>query len=49
MLDLLLELNHTRYAEEVAAGLHDKKQGAKGKARQKVSQQPSMLPAGESG
>jgi len=25
ILDLLLELNHARYAEEVAAGLHDKK------------------------
>ena len=25
LLDLLLELNHERYAEEVAAGLHDKK------------------------
>jgi len=48
VLDRLLELNHKRYAEEVAAGLHDKKKGAKkGKARQKVSQQPSMLPAAE--
>ncbi len=25
LLDRLLELNHQRYAEEVAAGLHDKK------------------------
>jgi len=25
ILDRLLELNHARYAEEVAAGLHDKK------------------------
>ena len=25
ILDRLLELNHQRYAEEVAAGLHDKK------------------------
>lgn len=31
ILDRLLELNHERYAEEVAAGLHDKK-GRKGKA-----------------
>lgn len=46
VLDRLLELNHQRYAEEVAAGLHDKK-GAKGKARQKLSQQPPMLPAEE--
>jgi hypothetical protein len=30
LLDRLLELNHKRYAEEVAAGLHDKKQ-AKGR------------------
>jgi hypothetical protein len=48
MLDLLLELNHQRYAEEVAAGLHDKKRATKGKARQKVSQQATMLPPGES-
>ncbi|MFB1490416.1 MULTISPECIES: type IIL restriction-modification enzyme MmeI [unclassified Thiocapsa] len=27
VLDRLLELNHQRYAEEVAAGLHDKKAG----------------------
>jgi hypothetical protein len=25
ILDRILELNHTRYAEEIAAGLHDKK------------------------
>ena len=30
VLDRLLQLNHERYAEEVAAGLHDK--GKKGKA-----------------
>lgn len=47
VLDRLLELNHQRYAEEVAAGLHDKKKGAKGKARQKVSQQATMLPTEE--
>ena len=28
VLDRLLELNHRRYAEEVAAGLHDKKRAA---------------------
>ncbi|WP_344861604.1 type IIL restriction-modification enzyme MmeI [Amycolatopsis ultiminotia] len=28
ILDSLLELNHERYAEEVAQGLHDKKKGA---------------------
>jgi len=27
VLDRLLELNHQRYAEEVAAGLHEKKSG----------------------
>ncbi len=47
VLDRLLELNHQRYAEEVAAGLHDKKKGAKAKARQNLSQQPTMLPPGE--
>lgn len=34
LLDRLLELNHERYAAEVAAGLHDKK---KGKAKPKRS------------
>lgn len=29
MVDLLLELNHQRYAEEVAQGLHDKKSAKK--------------------
>jgi hypothetical protein len=29
MVDLLLELNHARYAEEVAAGLHDKRKSAR--------------------
>jgi hypothetical protein len=33
ILDRLLELNHARYAEEVAAGLHDKKKGRKAAAR----------------
>ena len=51
VLDRLLQLNHERYAEEVAAGLHDK--GAKKKtktaktkkAKSKASptQQPSMI------
>lgn len=36
ILDRLLELNHERYAEEVAQGLHDKKKGAK---KPKVQQQ----------
>jgi len=34
VLDRLLELNHRRYAEEVAAGLHDKKKGG-GKTRRR--------------
>ena len=36
ILDRLLELNHERYAEEVAQGLHDKKKGAR---KPKVQQQ----------
>ncbi|MBM7489145.1 hypothetical protein JOD64_000367 [Micromonospora luteifusca] len=32
ILDRLLELNHQRYAEENAKGLHDKKAGRKGKS-----------------
>jgi hypothetical protein len=41
ILDRLLELNHLRYAEEVAAGLHDKKKPA-GK-RWKVAQQGELF------
>jgi hypothetical protein len=41
VLDRLLELNHQRYAEEVAQGLHDKK-GKSKKAKGKTSKkQPS--------
>lgn len=40
VLDRLLELNHQRYAEEVAAGLHEtgkaKKKGASGKGSKKA-------------
>lgn len=32
ILDRLLELNHQRYAEEVAKGLHDKKKAGRGKS-----------------
>ncbi len=32
ILDRLLELNHERYSEEVAQGLHDKKRGVRVKA-----------------
>jgi hypothetical protein len=32
ILDRLLELNHERYAEEVAKGLHDKKKAGRGKS-----------------
>ena len=35
VLDRLLELNHRRYAEEVAAGLHEKKKG-RGRARRQA-------------
>lgn len=46
VLDRLLALNHQRYAEEVAAGLHDKKKskGAKGKrARRSTSEDTGDL------
>jgi hypothetical protein len=39
ILDRLLELNHERYAAEVAAGLHDK--GKKGAARKSARPKPS--------
>ncbi|MBD2465505.1 hypothetical protein H6G89_31410 [Oscillatoria sp. FACHB-1407] len=43
VLDRLLELNHQRYAEEVAQGLHDKKK-AKGKGQKaKGKAQPSKV------
>jgi hypothetical protein len=35
VLDRLLELNHQRYSEEVAQGLHDKKKGKGKKGKQK--------------
>jgi hypothetical protein len=46
ILDRLLELNHQRYAEEVAQGLHEKavtksKTGAK--AKKKMTPNPSPL------
>ncbi|MCK6565902.1 MAG: restriction endonuclease, partial [Dehalococcoidia bacterium] len=44
VLDRLLDLNHQRYAEEVAAGLHDKKKGAKAKARQNLSGSAPTVP-----
>lgn len=40
VLDLLLKLNHERYAEEVKAGLHDKKKSAAGSKRDKKEKQP---------
>ncbi|MBD2429401.1 hypothetical protein H6G62_26135 [Phormidium sp. FACHB-1136] len=46
VLDRLLALNHQRYAEEVAQGLHDKKKGkgknAKGKSK-KVKSKPASV------
>jgi len=43
VLDRLLELNHQRYAEEVAAGLHDKK--AKKTAAKPRSRKPQTAPS----
>jgi hypothetical protein len=43
VLDRLLELNHARYAEEVAAGLHDKKPTAKGRKRKPNDDAPTLL------
>jgi hypothetical protein len=40
ILDRLLELNHERYAAEVAAGLHEKKQS---KGRRRAAEQESMF------
>ena len=39
VLQRLLKLNHDRYAEEVAAGLHDKGRKKSGKAKQKSASQ----------
>jgi len=42
VLSRLLQLNHERYAEEVAQGLHEKKKG-KGKAKgKKANDQPTL-------
>jgi hypothetical protein len=40
VLDRLLQLNHQRYEEEVAAGLHDKGKKAKARGRKKASVAP---------
>ena len=45
VLDRLLELNHQRYAEEVAAGLHDKKAG-KAKSPATRKRQQATMPLG---
>jgi hypothetical protein len=42
VLDRLLELNHDRYAAEVAAGLHDKKKGGKRAAKAAVVDQQTL-------
>lgn len=42
-LDRLLELNHERYAEEVAAGLHGKKPASKSRKKQASADAPTML------
>jgi hypothetical protein len=41
-VDRLLELNHERYAAEVAAGLHDKKKSKKS-VRAEVSEQGGLF------
>jgi hypothetical protein len=46
ILDRLLELNHSRYAEEVAAGLHDNRNRARARATARLSQ--SQPPASAS-
>ena len=43
VLDSLLELNHERYVEEVAQGLHDKKKG--GRSKRKTQDQEGMFDA----
>jgi hypothetical protein len=43
VLDRLLELNHRCYAEEVAAGLHDKKRQGRPKRRKPVVDEPRLL------
>ncbi|WP_219898753.1 hypothetical protein [Phormidesmis priestleyi] len=51
MLDRLLELNHQRYAEEVAQGLHDKKKakgkGQKAKGKKSGAIEPETVQQGE--
>src|SRR5262249_14313366 len=44
VLGRLLKLNHERYAEEVAKGLHGKKKGnSKGRSKKKETDQPANL------
>ena len=43
VLDRLLELNHERYAEEVAAGLHTKKPVSKGRKKKPSDDAPTLL------
>ena len=43
LLDRLLELNHERYAAEVAAGLHDKKGAKKPKAPASKGDEPMLF------
>ena len=43
VLDRLLELNHARYAEEVAAGLHDKGRGSKKGRRKKADEEGALF------
>jgi hypothetical protein len=42
ILDRMLQLNHERYAEEVAAGLHDKRKSAR-RGKKRASDAPTLL------
>lgn len=43
VLDRLLKLNHERYAEEIAAGLHERRKVAKGRQRRLATDAPTLL------
>ena len=46
VLARLLKLNHERYAEEVAQGLHEKRKGGKGRGKMKAANEadfPSLF------
>jgi hypothetical protein len=49
VLDRLLELNHQRYAEEVAQGLHDKKRKKAKKSKSKAKTKTKVAPDSQAG